>query len=98
MSATTTIIDAASLAATEEQRERQQREVDDNYAAFRGMLDGLMADHAGRYALMKDRKVVAIFDTFGDARTAGNMHCSDRVFSIQEITRNVLHLGRWSLF
>ena len=56
----------------------------------------LAVNNHGRFALMKDRKVVSIFDTFGDAYTAGNLLFEDRVFSAQKITREVLNLGIWS--
>ncbi len=82
-----------------EYKKRQQREVDENYAAMQEMLggcDGCICKHRGRYALMKDRKVVEFFDTGRDAVTAGNMLFSDRVFSVQKVGREVLHLGMLS--
>ena len=70
--------------------EKQQREVDANCAAMEEMLDDLIGKHPERYALMKDRKVVRIFDTFADAVEAGEMHFEDDVFSVQKITREVV--------
>ena len=67
--------------------EKQQREVDNNYAAMEEMFSELVDNgHRGRYALMKDGKVVEVFDTSRDAVTVGNMLFSDRVFSAQKIT------------
>ena len=79
--------------------EKQQREVDNNYAVMKKMFSELVDNgHRGRYALMKGGKVVAIFDTSDDAITAGNMQFPDRIFSAQKITREAANLGFWSCF
>lgn len=70
----------------------QQAEVDRNYRVFREKLDQLLKTDRGRTALMQNGKVVACFDTDGDAIRAGH-RLLDGPFSIQEITRDPIDLG-----
>lgn len=72
----------------------QQKQVDDNYIAFKALLGELMKTDAGRTALMQDGKVVACFDTDGDAVRAGRLLGGP--FSIQEITKEPVDLGYFS--
>lgn len=64
-----------------------QVEVDLNYEAFQGLLPELMRDHAGRWALMRDRAVVETFDTYRDACVVARMLYPDVPFSVQEIAQ-----------
>ena len=74
----------------------QQEEVDRNYEAFKKLLPDLLESNPGRTALMRDRKVIACFDTDRDAIEAGRIFYEDRRFSIQEITRRRIDLGIFS--
>lgn len=76
--------------------ERQKIEVDRNYDAFTRVLGQLLTEHRDRYALMRDEKVIEIFDNPGDANVAGSDRFSDSVYSIQEITDEPIDLGFWS--
>lgn len=76
------------------ERSDQQRQVDENYIAFKALLGELMRTDPGRTALMQDGKVVACFDTDGDAVTAGRLLGGP--FSIQEITNEPVDLGYFS--
>ena len=78
------------------ERSGQQRQVDENYIAFRALLGELMRTNPGRTALMQDGKVVACFDTDGDAVRAGRLLGGP--FSIQEITDEPVDLGYFSRF
>ena len=44
-----------------------QKIIDENYAAFKKMLPGIMLQHAGRFALMHNAGIVDFFDTARDA-------------------------------
>ena len=76
------------------ERSDQKRQVDENYIAFKALLGELMRTDPGRTALMQDGKVVACFDTDGDAVTAGRLLGGP--FSIQEITNEPVDLGYFS--
>ena len=73
----------------------QQKEVDRNYESFKEQLGALLKTDAGRTALMQDGKVVACFDTDGDAIRAGRRLLKGP-FSIQEITSEPIDLGYYS--
>lgn len=74
----------------------QQRQVDENYDAFRRVLGKLLPAHRDRYALMRDRQVIEIFDTPAEALRAGVDCFVDDLFSIQEVTDEPIDLGFWS--
>lgn len=74
----------------------QSREVDRNYDAFVRVLSSLLPAHRDRYALMRDAKIVEIFDKPGEAHAAGVDRYADGIFSIQEVTDEPIDLGFWS--
>lgn len=76
--------------------DQARKEVDQNYTAFRKMLPSIISQHGGQFALMKDRKCVAFFDTGGDAQFAGQKLYGDGKFSIQEVTQGAVDLGWYS--
>jgi hypothetical protein len=73
--------------------QRQDEEVDRNYAAFVGMLASLLPEHRDQLALMRDERIVGFFDTPRAALEAGYERFDDGIFSIQEVTDQPLHLG-----
>jgi hypothetical protein len=75
--------------------DQQQREVDENYKEFKRLLPDLMRTDRGRHALMHNKKVIACFDTRGDARRAGKTLVKGN-FSIQKITTKPIDLGFFS--
>ena len=79
-----------------ETREQVQNHVDRNYAAFEVLLPDLIRSNAGKWALMRNEALDAVFDTAVDAYTAGNLLCSDGLFSIQEIRSRPVDLGWYS--
>jgi hypothetical protein len=72
-------------------------EVDQNYDFFQRNLSGLLENHAGRYALIKSRKIVGFYDGPGIAYRAGLALFADEIFSVQEVTDEPVDLGFWSL-
>jgi hypothetical protein len=73
-----------------------QREIDDNLAFFETKVDDLIHDHRDRYALLRHKKVIGIYDTLRDAKVAGDNQFTDGIFSIQKITKKSVDLGVFS--
>lgn len=70
----------------------RQKIIDENYAAFRKALPGLMPQQAGRFVLMRHAGIVDFFDTMTDAATAGKHLYEDGEFSVQEVTQTPIKL------
>ncbi len=82
-------------------KERQQKEVDDNYKYFKSLAKEEIQDHVGKYALLQKRSIVAYFTTYRDALYAGrilakNDKNDDVFFSIQKVEDSIQHLGWFS--
>lgn len=77
-------------------QEKRQKEVDENFDAFQAFLPELIDQQRGKFALMRDRQIVEVFDTAGDALRAATLKYSDGRFSIQEVTDRVIGLGYYS--
>lgn len=73
--------------------ERQQKEVNENYKAFKKQLPNLPSRHWGMHALMKNQKIVGFFDTDADAMRTGNLLYEDGYFSIQKVTNEIIDFG-----
>ncbi len=73
-----------------------QEEVDANFKAFQELLPSIITNERNRWALMKNRECVAFYDTFRDAKTAGDALYDDGIFSIQEVTGTSVDLGWFS--
>jgi len=71
-------------------------EVDANYDYFLRHLGEFLTHHAGRYAVLKGRKVVDFFDKPGEAYQFACDSIPDGVFSIQEVTDEPIDLGFFS--
>jgi len=68
-----------------------------NYAAFQKELPSLLKSHAGKFALMRDGKIVEFFDTARDAYVTGlRIFPEDRLFSLQEVDETPVDLGFFS--
>ena len=70
-----------------------QDEVDRNYEEFLRLLPQLIVTQRGKYALIKDGKVIGFFSSAEDARVAASSFISDRLFSIQQVTDTSINLG-----
>ena len=75
----------------------REREITQNYEAFIEKLPGLLDQHRGKYALMRDRDVIDIYSTFGDAVREG-VKLEDKMFSVQKITDEIVDLGHYPQF
>jgi hypothetical protein len=81
---------------TTEDRERQRRQINENYDVFVRQLGDLLPLHRDKYALMRDGKIIGIFDNPGEANRIGIEMFADEFFSIQEVTDEPIDLGFWS--
>ncbi|HEY4114700.1 MAG TPA: hypothetical protein VGM17_11640 [Rhizomicrobium sp.] len=77
-------------------RRELQKEIDGNLEAFQGHLGNLLDMHRGKYALLRHREVVGLYDTASDAQTAGRQLYGDELFSIQKVSDEPLKLGIFS--
>ena len=59
-------------------------------------LPKLVGTQAGRFALMRDEKIVEFFDTASDAYVAGSKLYADGLFSVQEVNDTSVDLGFFS--
>ena len=73
-----------------------QDQIDQNYAAFRALLPDLMMTSAGKWALLRNAQLEAIFDTARDAQLAGEKLFTDGLFSVQEVRDRAVDLGWFS--
>jgi hypothetical protein len=74
----------------------RQEEVDRNFAFFQQELPKLLLKHTGKFALIRDCKIVDFYDTALDANTAGTKQYPDGLFSIQRVTTEIADLGFFS--
>jgi hypothetical protein len=72
------------------------REIDANLEFFLTRLGELLEHHANRYALLRKKQVVGIYDTIRDAKTSGDELYPDGIFSIQKISDKSADLGVFS--
>lgn len=77
-------------------RGRQQRQVDENYAAFQRQLAHLLPAHEDEFALMRDGEIVAFLPTASAALRGGHERFQDEYFSVQEVTTRPIDLGIFS--
>lgn len=73
-----------------------QQVVDENYVAFKHRLPDLMKTDAGRFAVLRDRQVVRMFDGFAEAAEFCRFRFPDGLCSVQEITVNPVDMGYFS--
>lgn len=67
-------------------RSREQV-IDENYEAFQTELPRILIAHAGKVALMHDRKIEGIYTTAVEAIREGKNRYPDRMFSVQSIEK-----------
>ena len=68
-----------------------QKEVDGNYEFFKTL--SFEAHQKGQSALLKGRELIAVLETRQDALTMGESKYPDGVYSIQEISADIVDLG-----
>lgn len=74
----------------------KETEINENYKAFEKMLPDLLQEHYNKYALMRDKKIVAIYSTVQDAVQTGQLLYKDGLYSVQKITDVAIDLGFFS--
>lgn len=79
------------------QQPNKEVQVKENYDIFKTQLPSLIIQYGkGKFVLMRDKKIVQIFDTKEDAIKAAQLHFEDGLFSVQEITDLDVNLGFYS--
>ena len=76
--------------------EHVQDHVDRNYEVFKAHLPELMRTSPGKWALLYNENLEAVFDTANDAYIAGRKLYPDGLFSIQEVRAWAVDLGWYS--
>ncbi len=69
-----------------------QAEIDRNFDAFQLELPKL-AQHQGKFALMRQGKIVNFYDTLADAVSTGSAVYEDGIYSVQRVTDQPVDLG-----
>lgn len=70
-----------------------QREVDNNYDFFCRSISKYREDNIGKYALIRQAKVVSFHESFISAESNGEEQFPDGLFSIQPVTPPETMLG-----
>ena len=73
-----------------------EAEINKNYKVFEGQLPDLMNSQPGKFALMRNKKIMQFFDSAGDAMIYAEAQYSDGLYSIQKITVRTTDLGYFS--
>lgn len=71
-------------------------ELRQNFEAFKKLEPNLIDKATGKYALMRRRKLINIYDTARDAEVTGAKFYEDKLFSIQKIGQKPINLGYYS--
>jgi hypothetical protein len=77
-------------------RDSKIAEITRNEAMFSKILPTLLGERQGQYALMRDEKIIGFYPSAMEAQTEGHNRFSDGRFSIQKVTEEVEHLGRYA--
>jgi hypothetical protein len=79
----------------DDQRKARQREIERNRDFFLNELPKLLPERRGKYALLRNEKIIGFFDTPNDAVTAARQF-DDQMYSIQQVTDLPVNLGFFS--
>ena len=74
----------------------REAEIEQNYQFFQGRVGELIKDHAGEFAVLKNREIIKLCDTVAEAIAVGYSQDESGLFSIQEVTDEPLDLGFFS--
>ncbi|MDP9415454.1 MAG: hypothetical protein M3Q08_15525 [Pseudomonadota bacterium] len=77
-------------------RTEKQRVLAANYEAFESMLPELLPSSAGKFALLRDRRLVEVFDSAAAVHAAGAARFDDGLFSVQKVKEGAVSLGFFS--
>ena len=73
-----------------------QAEIDTNFDNFQRVVGSYLPERKGQWALMRHGNVVSIHPDAGSAEGTGIEQFKDDIFSIQQITDEVVDLGFFS--
>ncbi len=73
-----------------------QQEIDRNFDAFQRIVQSLMPARKGQWALMRHGEIVSYHGSAAAAEGTGVTRYEDDLFSIQEVTDEVIDLGYFS--
>ena len=79
-------------------KERQEKQVDDNFSVFQERLPKIIETHRGKFALMRDGVIQGYFSSRDDAREAGRVSYKDNIFSVHQVTDEKVDLGYYSCY
>lgn len=74
----------------------REAEIEQNYQFFQGRVGDLMKNHAGEFAVLKNREIIRMCGTVAEAIAVGYSKDEGGLFSIQEVTDEPLDLGFFS--
>ena len=75
----------------------RQAEIDRNYDFFQRNLSRFLKDHEGEFVLIRNKGVIEFYADIGTAFREGLAKFEDRLFSVQEVTREPVELGNMSI-
>lgn len=76
--------------------EERTVEIDKNFRAFKKLLPTIISSYSGKYALLRDTKIIKYFDSASNAIAYAEENYEDGRYSIQQVTDNVANLGYFS--
>jgi len=74
----------------------RELEIEQNFRSFQHIVDNLLPNELGKFALMRHGKMEQLFPDLLDAIAAGQSRFTDGMFSIQEVRSQPLDLGFYS--
>lgn len=77
--------------------QKRKEEVDANFEFFETILQDIIKEHKGQFALIKNKEIKGYFATLKDARETAKNIAKDNIYSIQEVTDEVVDLGIFSV-
>ena len=80
-------------------RQLQKKQVDENFSQFKELMaqGSIPQKYFGSYALMKDGQIKAYLNTWEDAINASKL-IEDGIFSIQQVSNDIVDIGFFSHF
>jgi len=77
-------------------QDKLHAEIEENLRFFEAKLHDLLPDHRNRFALLRNKELVGLYDTLRDAQTTGDKLYPDGIFSVQKVTDKDVNLGIYS--
>lgn len=74
----------------------KEKAIAENYEAFERLLPELLKAAEGKFALLRKRELVDVFETAGEAHAAGATRFDDGLFSVQKVKAGAISLGFFS--